>query len=277
MNAPGRIKVGCSGFSYRDWRGTFYPPHIPQDQLISYYERFFEILELNFSFYKMPDVKQIASLVERTAKIKFSVKATSVFTHERSYSQEELKAFRTSLNPLLESGRFICVLFQFPQSFHWSHEAREYLARLSEDFGGIERVMEPRSRTFLRDEVLIELEMMGFSVANVDVPKIKGLFHGPWKRSGSINYVRLHGRNGEKWYEGETSFSRYDYLYSEEEIEEIRERLERAFGKEEVYVFFNNHYRAKAVLNAFMLISALGEEVGIPSSLKGSHAPSLWE
>lgn len=277
MRTSGNIRVGCSGFSYRDWRGVFYPTHLSADELLPYYERFFDLLELNFSFYKLPDIGQISSLVERTTKVRFSIKATSIFTHHRNYSRGELEAFKTSLRPLIEGRRFVCVLFQFPQSFRWDSGGREYLRKLSEDFYGIERVIEPRSRTFMRDEVFIELEMMGFSIANVDAPKLKGLFVGPWKKVGALNYVRLHGRNADKWYEGETSFSRYDYLYSEEEIEEISRKLKRAFGEEEVYVFFNNHYRAKAVLNALMLKNALGDRVSIPSSLAGSQAPSLWE
>lgn len=245
--------------------------------MILYYERFFDVLELNFSFYRMPEREQIRAFLEKTKRLEFSVKAPSLFTHERKYTAGDVEKFRDSLEPLVESGRLIGILFQFPQSFRWNDEAREYLLRLSEDFSGLDRVIEPRNRSFLKGEVLMDLEIMGFSVANVDAPRLPGLFVGPWKIVGAINYVRLHGRNGEKWYEGETSSSRYNYLYSDEELKEVKEKLIRVFNGSVTYVFFNNHYRAKAVVNALRLKEMFGERVKFPSSLRGLMSPSLWE
>jgi len=271
------FRIGCSGFSYRDWKGVFYPPSIKQSEMILYYERFFDLLELNFSFYKMPAKEQIETFLSKTRRIEFSIKAPSVFTHERTYTGEDVRLFKEAVRPLTESDRFVGVLFQFPQSFRWSQETREYLMKLSEAFAGIERIIEPRNRSFLSNEVLMELEIMGFSVANVDAPRLPGLFLGPWKTVGNLNYVRLHGRNKDSWYEGETSSSRYNYLYSEDELEEIRKKLIRAFDGTVTYVFFNNHYRAKAVVNALRLKEMFGQRVEFPSSLKGLLSPSLWE
>ncbi|MDQ7083054.1 MAG: DUF72 domain-containing protein [Aquificota bacterium] len=94
---------------------------------MNYYERFFDVLELNFSFYKMPDRKAMEAFVEKSNSLRFSVKANSLFTHERSYNKEHVKIFIDSLIPLIEAERFIGILFQFPQSFHFSAESLEYL------------------------------------------------------------------------------------------------------------------------------------------------------
>ena len=277
MKSFSNFRIGCSGFSYTDWKGVFYPNSIHQSEMILYYEKFFDVLELNFSFYRMPERDQIRSFLEKTKRLEFSIKAPSLFTHERIYTAEDVERFQHALEPLVESGRFICILFQFPQSFHWNDYAREYLLKLSEDFSGVDRVIEPRNRSFLKSEVLMDLELMGFSVANVDAPRLPGLFLGPWRIVGAINYVRLHGRNSEKWYEGETSSSRYNYLYSDEDLEEIRQKLIKTFDGSVTYVFFNNHYRAKAVVNALRLKEMFGERVKFPSSLRGLMSPSLWE
>ncbi|MFC1819514.1 DUF72 domain-containing protein [Thermodesulfobacteriota bacterium] len=70
-------------------------------------------------------------------------------------------------------------------------------------------------------------------------------------------YVRFHGRNKRDWY-GTDSRTRYDYLYSEDELNEwvlkIRELAERT---KKVFVFFNNHAKAQAITNAKMLINLL--------------------
>jgi uncharacterized protein YecE (DUF72 family) len=269
--------IGCSGFSYGDWRGVFYPVHLDPSAYLSFYEKYFDVVEINFTFYKMPERRQFEAFLEKSKRIRFSVKANSLFTHQREFTDQQVKLFKEAVSPLIEADRFIGLLFQFPQSFHLSDSSLSYLRELSEKFSDLPRIAELRSRSFLRREVLMEIELMGFSVANVDAPKLKGLLVGPWEKSGEINYVRLHGRNAENWHKGEKSYERYDYLYSEDELKELRDKLLRVFGKETTYVFFNNHYRAKAVLNALRMKELFGEEVKIPSSLKGLRTSSLWE
>ncbi len=271
------IYVGCSGFSYKDWRGTFYPPSLDQSLFITYYERFFDVLELNYTFYSMPHPHTVEGFLKKTKRVRFSIKANRVFTHERDYSKEDLKRFMNGIEPVVDSPRFIALLFQFPQSFGYSPESMDYLAKLSEDFAGYEKVVELRSRSFGRAELFDELEGMGFSLANIDAPKVKGLLVGPWRSVGSINYVRLHGRNEEKWFKGEESYERYDYLYSEAELKELKEKIERLHRGKDTYVFFNNHYRGKGALNALQLKELFGESVEIPKGLRASFSRKLWE
>ncbi len=271
------VYVGCSGFSYRDWKGTFYPSHIDQSQMITYYERFFNVVEINYTFYSMPHPYTINSFLERTSRLRFAIKANSIFTHERDYTKEHLSRFLQGIAPLLESERFIALLFQFPQSFHYSPEGMDYIKKLSLDFRGIDKVIEFRSRSFSRREVFDELEGLGFSLVNVDAPRIKGLFLGPWRTVGTMNYVRLHGRNEDKWYKGEESYERYDYLYSEDELLRIKEKVARLAKEAETYVFFNNHYRGKGALNALQFKELFGEDVSIPKGLRSTFSPKLWE
>jgi len=272
-----RIHIGCSGFSYKDWRGTFYPSGISQSQMLPYYEKFFDVLEINYTFYSMPHQYTINSFLERTSRLRFAVKANRVFTHDRNYSKGDLKKFVSGISSLLESGRFIALLFQFPQSFHYDADSMEYLKKISADFAEMEKAVEFRSRSFSRGEVFEEIESLGFSLVNVDAPKLKGLFIGPWKSVGSLNYIRLHGRNAQKWHTGEEAYERYDYLYSEEELMQIKDRIEKLDLSRETYVFFNNHYRGKGALNALQLKELFGEQVNIPKGLKSLFSKRLWE
>ncbi len=273
-----RIHVGCSGFSYRDWRGTFYPPNIEQSQMIAYYERFFDVLEINYTFYSQPHPHTVESFLTRTRRLRFAVKVNRVFTHEREYTGRDLTLFLKGCEPLIsEEHRFIAFLFQFPQSFRLSPESMEYLRKLSADFAGFEKAVEFRSRSFGSVEVLEEVQELGFSIVNVDAPKLRGLLVGPWLSLGALNYVRLHGRNAEKWHSGEESYERYDYLYSREELEELKEKILRIHSGKDTFVFFNNHCRGKGALNALQMKALFGEDVQIPKSLSHLAAKRLWE
>ncbi len=276
MKCP--VRVGCSGFSYRDWRGTFYPSNLSQSEFITYYERFFDILEINYTFYSMPHPYTVEGFLEKTKRLRFSVKANRVFTHERLYTKNDRDRFLEGLSPLLQEGkRFIAVLFQFPQSFGFSADSLEYLRRISLDFVGLNKAVELRSRSWGRGDVLEEVEALGFTVVSVDAPKVRGLLVGPWRSYGEFNYVRLHGRNYERWHEHEEAYERYDYLYSEEELRDIKERILRMCSGKETYVLFNNHYRGKGALNALQFKELLGEKVQIPKGLVSTFSGRLWE
>jgi uncharacterized protein YecE (DUF72 family) len=271
------VYVGCSGFSYRDWKGTFYPSNIDQSEMIVYYEKFFDVVEINYTFYSMPHPYTMNSFLEKTKRLRFSIKVNRVFTHERNYGPDELRKFLEGCRPVLESERFICFLFQFPQSFTYSPESLDYLRKLSEDFHGYERVLELRSRSFGRSDLFEEVEALGFSLVNVDAPKVRGVLVGPWRSVGPLNYIRIHGRNAERWHDHEEAYQRYDYLYSPEELRELRDKILRIYGGKDTYVFFNNHYRGKGAYNALQMKELFGERVNIPKGLTATFSGSLWE
>ncbi len=271
------IHIGCSGFSYRDWRGVFYPSNIKQSEMLIYYSKFFDVVEINYTFYSMPHPYTFGEFLNRTKKLKFSVKANRIFTHDRNYSKDDVKKFLEGIEPLLESNRFIALLFQFPSEFDYREENLKYMERISLDFAGIDKVIEVRSRSFGRWDFFRFVEELGFSLVNVDAPRLKGLLVGPWKRVGYMNYIRLHGRNEDKWYGSEESFERYNYLYTEDELKDIKNRIDIIDKKVDTYIFFNNHYRAKAVYNALQLKLFFGENVNIPKGLASIYSGSLWE
>ncbi|SHK40795.1 DUF72 domain-containing protein [Thermocrinis minervae] len=262
-----RVYIGCSGFYYPEWIGLFYPPHIKRDELLRYYEKYFVVVELNFSFYRFPDRGTLKSMLSRTRELKFSLKANRLFTHVRSYTQKDVDSFLYQIEPLLkEEERFIALLFQFPESFHYSEESLAYIEKLAKDFSGVQKVIEVRSKSFKRADFYSFLEGIGFSLVNVDAPK-KGFLVGPWVSVGSINYVRIHGRNEE---------NPYDYLYSLEELKKLRDKIKK-LGDKDTYVFFNNTPKAKAVYNALELKNLMGYPADIPKSLERSFLEREWE
>ncbi len=256
------ILIGCSGYSYEDWKGTFYPPDIKKKDLIKYYEKNFPIVEINATYYTFVGEKSFRSMVEKTSRLLFSVKLHSVFTHQREYSEEDRTRFLSSLRPLVEKGRLKALLTQFPYSFHFSGKNMDYVKKLREDFQPLPMAIEFRNSNWKRDEVFRTIEgMENSALVNVDAPNLPGLFIGPWKSIGQFDYIRLHGRNREKWYNHKESWERYDYEYSEDELREIASRI-KSMKNPEKMVFFNNHYRGKGPRNAKKLMEILGVNYG---------------
>jgi len=256
------ILIGCSGYSYEDWKGVFYPPDIKKRDMLRYYEKKFPIVEINATYYTFLGEKSFRSMLEKTRHLLFSVKLHSVFTHRREYSEEERTRFLSSLRPLVEKGRLKALLIQFPYSFRYSPKNMDYMKRLREDFQPIPAAIEFRNNGWKRDEVFRAVdEMENTALVSVDAPALPGLFRGPWESIGDFDYIRLHGRNREKWYNHRESWERYDYEYSEEELHEIAQGIKSMKNREKI-IFFNNHYRGKGPRNALELMKILGVEYG---------------
>lgn len=252
------ILIGCSGYSYEDWRGTFYPPDLKKKDFLKFYEEHFPIVEINATYYTYVGEKSFKGMVSKTSRLLFSVKLHRDFTHERKYSQEERTKFLSSLRPLVEKGRLKSLLAQFPYSFHYSIDNLDYIRKLREDFQPLPMAIEFRNAEWKRDEVFDAIEGMEHTaLVNVDAPPIKGLFIGPWMSVGEFDYIRLHGRNTKKWYRHKEAWERYDYEYTDEELKEIAQRI-TSMENEEKMVFFNNHYRGKGPKNAKSLMRILG-------------------
>lgn len=262
-----KVYVGCSGFFYKDWVGRFYPPRLKREDYIRFYARYFEVVEINSSFYEFPNRENVKSMLSRSSKLRFAFKANRLFTHYRSYTKEDVKKFLYSIEPAFEEERFVALLFQFPESFGYREENLQYLKKLAEDFRGVQKVLEVRNKSFKKADFYQFVEEIGFSLVNVDAPKGSKFLVGPWVGAGAINYVRLHGKDPER---------PYDYLYSLDELKKIKEKV-RKLGNRDTYVFFNNTVRAQAVLNALQFKMLSGLKVEVPRSLESSLREREWE
>lgn len=249
------VMVGCSGYSYRGWRGKFYPPDLPRYRFIEFYEEHFPIVELNFTFYRMDNArKTLQNILRRTSRLRLSIKLNRVFTHAGNYSTADVDNFIRVVDPVLQSGRFIGILAQFPPSFERKEESIRHILRLLKDFHDIRMALEFRSSSWMDEETLRALADRGnIAIVNVDGPPVEGLFLGPWKTFGPFNYVRLHGRNTKGWKDYRT---RYLYDYSDEELMEIARRI-RVLRSLETFVFFNNTPEGNAPINALRLMELL--------------------
>jgi uncharacterized protein YecE (DUF72 family) len=265
------VYVGTAGFSYPDWKGNFYPRDIGQSAMLEDYSLHFPVVEINSTYYAIPDPRRMNSMARRTPPwFLFNVKANREMTHDISNGDGAFTDFRKAIRPLQDHGKLGCVLAQFPWGFKSTAQNAGYLEKLAGRLEGIETVVEFRNAGWENDETLDLLSSLGLGYCCVDEPRLRGLPSARVVMTSRTAYLRMHGRNAENWWaEGRQSWERYDYLYSEEELAEWLPGVEKmSDSSDRVYVIFNNHYKGQAPTNAHtfeqMLRALLGEELFIP-------------
>jgi uncharacterized protein YecE (DUF72 family) len=284
------------------WNGIFYPSSRGRQKRfdeLSFYAEHFNTVEINSTFYGQPRAEIARAWAQRTpAGFEFSVKVYQKFTHPNMFKKTltkslsageppasadaiaaqhdlidalvrpnaaDLDEFRRGIDPLASSGKLGALLAQFPPSFKDSAASRDYLAGLLRAFSGYSVAVELRHRSwsdgigetlsllneFAAGWVQIDEPKFQFSIRQNYLPNVKGIY-----------YMRLHGRNVEKWWRHEKSEDRYDYLYSAEELRPFAETADAARQLvKKAYLYTNNHFSAKSVANAAMIKKQLGEPI----------------
>ncbi|MBI5648403.1 MAG: DUF72 domain-containing protein [Ignavibacteriae bacterium] len=251
------IFIGTSGYSYDDWVGPYYPLGTKRPQMLDFHQQFYPAIELNYTYYSMPRPSTLFQIRNKAPHARFSVKAHQSITHERRAIREDWRMFADSLQVFSDTGQLAAVLFQFPSSFRCTPENFVYLDTLCEYFEALPIVFELRHAGWHTESTVEYARHRRIALSSVDAPHLPGLTSNVLYPSRRIAYYRLHGRNAFNWFEGDNT-TRYDYTYTEQEIEEIvRNILALAQYSEHVYVFGNNHPRAQAIDTTIAIADAL--------------------
>jgi uncharacterized protein YecE (DUF72 family) len=257
------IRVGPAGWSYRDWTGQVYPTPKPRGfDALSYLAQYFDAIEINSTFYRIPEAKTTRQWVDRVrdhADFRFTAKLWQGFTHEGTASAQDEAAFRRAMDPLHEAGRLGAVLLQFPYRSHHTPENRASVQRLAEAFRDYPLVLEVRHRSWDRAEVYDWLRAVDIGFCNIDQPQVSYSIGLTRVVTGPTGYLRLHGRNAAAWFaEDSDAAARYDYRYAGEELTALVAVAEAISARaRETYLITNNHFRGQAALNALELRARL--------------------
>jgi uncharacterized protein YecE (DUF72 family) len=258
-----QLYVGTCGYSFPEWtEAGFYPPGTPGKEMLSFYSRQFNAIEINYTWYQMPKAEAMERMLPRVSEgFVFSVKLTRTMTHEidpQNWRSQVVK-FRHGIAPLVQTRRLKAVLVQFGPSFDRTREKRLYLAHLLDELAALPVAVEFRHRSWADDKVFAGLERRRVALVVVDVPYLPHLFptHAI-VTNPDLFYVRLHGRNAIGWRSGNMQ-KQFDYDYTFEELQEwswklLPQMAERAHTGA---IFFNNHVRGQAPRNARMMIEQL--------------------
>ena len=248
------VFAGTGGYANEDWIGILYPEGTKPSQYLSIYARYFNAVELNMTFYVIPGRKAIEGIVRKSGDLKFSVKLHRSMTHDLSATPEDYEAFFAVLEPLEKSGKVGVFLAQFPYRFHNTPESRTYLEGLARTFEGRRLAVEFRHWSWDREEVNGWLEGIGVFRVSTDYPPLRGLPRPRLYVSKGFAYVRLHGRNREKWWQGKDQRERHDYRYSYEELALWLNAIKsKSKDLKEIWIIFNNTTKGHALYNLCML------------------------
>lgn len=266
------IYIGIAGWSYPDWQGIVYTS--PKIDQLEYVSGFIDCLEINSTFYRPPFERTTKLWLERTLKkadFFFTAKLHRDFTHKGKVQADMVKQFHKGFQPLLEANKLRHLLVQFRFDFADCNENREYLARIVNSFSGaFNLAVEVRHRSWEKPGALSFLEELGVSVCNLDYPTTWNSFNIQHCAVGRNGYFRMHGRNREKWFSKDAGRDEtYDYYYNQDELSQIKKRIDRlADDFESLTVIANNHYRGAELANALELKCLLtGQKQPVPESL----------
>ena len=269
-----KIYAGTAGWSYKDWVPNFYPKTQSKDfNWLRFYSQYFNLVEVNASFYAYLNPKIVNGWVEKVADVEdflFSVKLHQDFTHKRKFNVQNIKAFQINLDILKKSERLGGLLIQFPYSFGYNNTSAEYIGNLKEIFQNHNLFVEVRHSSWNTKEAVEFFKGMSLTFCTIDQPQIgKAIPFQPIVTNDKV-YIRFHGRNKEEWKKSINNFGkeqsyerqseRYKYLYLPGELIDIDQKLREVYDKvKEVFVIMNNHPTGYAVANAFELLYLLKE------------------
>lgn len=233
-----RVYIGTSGYSYPHWgNGVFYPPGLPSGRWLEYYYQYFDTVELNVTFYRLPSEKAFAGWYQRTPeKFLFALKGSRFITQRKRLKdcQEPLELFFARAGHLRE--KLGVVLWQLPPSFKQNLERFEEFSALLGEFSPIRQAFEFREESWFCPEVFRILKSCGMGLCLADWP----VFNAEKREDFKFIYLRRHGPG-----------ALYNSCYSEEQLQSDFGRIKKWLGKgKDVYLYFNNDAAGWAVKNA---------------------------
>jgi uncharacterized protein YecE (DUF72 family) len=230
------VRIGCSGWNYKDWRDAFYPESLPQSRWLEHYATEFETVEVNATFYRLPTRETVANWVEGTPDgFRFAIKASRYLTHVKRLRElpRYFGNFAERLEPLLDTPKMGPVLWQLPPGFKRDDER---LAEALEALPPGRHAFEFREPSWFAPDVYAALREHDAALVIGDHPK------WPFQArelTTDWTFVRLHyGKRGRRG------------NYSQAELETWKRRIAAWRRRAEVLVYFNNDWEAFAVRNA---------------------------
>jgi uncharacterized protein YecE (DUF72 family) len=238
-----RLRVGCSGWNYKSWKGRFYPEELGANEWLRRYARAFDTVEVNNTFYRLPEESTFAAWRTQTPSgFLMAVKASRFLTHIKRLREPEEPLHRLFSRATALGPRLGPVLYQLPANFHRD------LDRLETFLRALPRRHHPRSRTLLLHtmefrhpswyvgETFQLLEQYGVALCLHD--KADSTIVEPV--IGPFVYVRFHGTSGS-----------YHGSYSDAQLQVWADRLHEQWrAGRAVFAYFNNDLDAAAVANA---------------------------
>jgi len=255
----GKVFLGTSGWSYKDWIGPFY---MKKDKsMLRAYTKVFKTVEINSTFYRYPSKGTVMGWTRYSPEgFVYSAKLPRLITHDKLLKlnegvEEDLQKFVEVMEPLILNGKLGCILIQLPPKLECNLDDLEDFLKILPTH--IKFAIEFRNLSWMRQETWKILKEYRISYTIVDEPLLPSEIHV----TSNIAYFRWHGHGSRPW---------YNYRYHAEQLEPWIPKIEKAASKvKKMYGYFNNHYHGYAVENCLQIMEMLG--VLTPEQLKAKN------
>lgn len=234
--------IGCSGFHYKDWKGSFYPEDLPQKKWFDYYCQHFKTLELNVTFYRFPQLSFLQTWFNKSPDdFRFSVKVPRAITHYKKFkdSVDMITSFYDTINNGLQQ-KLGPVLFQLPPSFQYDEEKLERI--LNSLDASFMNVFEPRHVSWWNNDVYDALAKKGITFCGMSHPTLPDEVI---QNTPNV-YYRFHGVP-----------NLYRSPYSEAFLQKVVDAVSENAHTKQGWFYFNNDYDAVAINNAKEMIALI--------------------
>ena len=241
MSSKLNIRIGCSGWQYQHWRGDFYPAELPQSRWLEYYAERFDTVEINNTFYRLPEAQTFAAWGRRAPRgFIYAVKASRYLTHMKKLKEprDALQRFFTRARRL--GASFGPVLYQLPP--RWPVNVDRFEAFLRALPRTRLHAVEFREPSWYATEIfqLLERYRVALCLHDMAGSASERIAVGPFV------YVRFHG------------VQKYAGRYSDDVLEGWAEWLaSQARSGRAVYAYFNNDVGGHAPRDAARLRTAI--------------------
>lgn len=236
-------RIGCSGFNYSHWLGTFYPQDLPQRKWFQHYCTVFSSVELNVTFYRVPLPATFDKWYQETPDdFVFSLKGSRFITHVKRLIDPEAPLDRFFEAALRLKEKMQVVLWQFPPRFKADKERLIRFLRVLSDYP-VRNTLEFRHESWISQDVIDICREYRVGLCMADWPK----FIDDLPVTADFVYIRRHGETGG-----------YDTCYSKAALKRDAMRI-KAYLKsgKDVFVYFNNDAFGYAPKNAYELLEML--------------------
>ncbi len=292
-HAEGRILVGTASWSDPGFVERWYPKRMPAADRLPWYAQHFEMVEVNSTFYSVPDPRMVERWIRSTPEeFTFDVKLHQLLSRHSTAAKllppalqrsaevdakgkvrltPEIEAavtheFVRGVEILRDAGKLGVLLLQLSPAFSPRKHRLAELQPLLELLADFQVAVELRNRNWAEGEHLPQmldfLRSHSAALVSVDTPAQDHFTIMPPEldeiTNPKIAYLRLHGRDAHAYTTGKTVAARFNYDYSDEEIGEIATRSEKLAKKApEVHIVFNNNTHDYAPHAALRLRAAL--------------------
>lgn len=231
--------IGCSGFSYKHWKNSFYPKEIPAKKWFEYYCQHFNTVELNVTFYRFPKLSFLENFFNRSPEsFMFSVKAPRAITHYKKFigTEHMINDFYAITHEGLKH-KLGCILFQMPPAFQFTEgRLNAIIEQLDKTFNN---VLEFRHISWWNKKVYDKLGKNNITFCGMSHPNLPE----DVIINNSVLYYRLHGVP-----------DLYRSPYSSSTLKKLADDIKVSKKAKRAFIYFNNDIDTSAIGNAEELI-----------------------